>query len=52
MSAKDWRCKLQALKCGNFGAKLKHLCDFWLDVFFSRVKNIDRFSDWLELIFV
>ena len=63
------RCKLQApIKRGNFGAKLTHLWDFWLDVqffshakkhrsrvrldvlFFPHVKNIVRYSDWLELI--
>ena len=34
-----------AIKGGNFGAKLTHLCGFWLDVsFFSHVKkNRSRF---------
>ena len=40
-----------AIKGGNFGEKLTHLCGFWLDVsFFSRLKTIFRSSDWLELI--
>ena len=35
-----------AIKGGNFGAKLTHLCGFWLDVsFFSHVKK-HRDSDW------
>ena len=40
-----------AIKGGNFGAKLTHLCGFWLDVsFFSRVeKNRSRF--WLDVSF-
>ena len=42
-----------AIKGGNFGAKLTHLCGFWLDLsFFSRVKTIVRSSDWLQLICV
>ena len=40
MSAKR-RCRLQVpIKGWNFGAKLTHLCGFWLDVsFFSPVKK-------------
>ena len=39
MSAKR-RCKLQEQQGWNFGAKLTHLCGFWLDVpFFSHVKK-------------
>ena len=46
-------CVQAAIKGGNFGAKLAHLCGFWLDVsFFPRVKTIVRSSDWLELICV
>ena len=38
---------LAAIKGGNFGVKLKHLCGFWLDVsFFSHVKIIVHNSDW------
>ena len=38
-----------AIKGGNFGAKLTHLCDFWLDVsFFSRVKK-HRSRFWLDV---
>ena len=46
-------CKLQVpIKGRNFGAKLTHLCGFWLDVsFFSRVKTIICFFDWLELTY-
>ena len=38
-----------AMKGGNFGAKLTHLCGFWLDVsFFSHVeKHRSRF--WLDV---
>ena len=40
-SLKVWEAALQAaIKGGNFGAKLTHLCSFWLDVsFFSHVKK-------------
>ena len=43
---------LQAeIKGGNFGAKLPHLCCFWLDVsFFSHVKKY-RSRFWLEVSF-
>ena len=42
-----------SIKGRNLGAKLIHNYGFWLDVsFFSRVKTIVRFSDWLELICV
>ena len=46
-------CTLQVpIKGRNFGAKLTHLCGFWLDVsFFSRVKTIICFFDWLELTY-
>ena len=42
----------QALvKGGNFGGKLIHLCDFWLEVsFFSHVKN-HRSRFWLDVSF-
>ena len=37
-----------AIKGGNFGAKLTHLCGFWLDVsFFSHVKK-HRSRFWLD----
>ena len=40
-----------AIKGGNFGAKLGHLCDFWLDVlFFSHVKK-HRSRFWLDVSF-
>ena len=40
-----------AIKGGNFGAKLTHLCGFWLDVsFFSRVKK-HRSWFWLDVSF-
>ena len=40
-----------AIKGGNFGAKLPHLCCFWLDVsFFSQVKKY-RSRFWLEVSF-
>ena len=43
------RAQQAARKGGNFGAKLTHLCGFWLDVsFFSHVKkNRSRF--WLDV---
>ena len=48
-----WEAALQAaIKGGNFGAKLTHLCGFWLDVSSWRVKTIVRPSDWLNLICV
>ena len=35
------------IKAGNFGAKLTHLCGFWLEVSFSHMwKNLVRDSDW------
>ena len=40
-----------AIKGGNFGAKLAHLCGFWLDVlFFSHVKK-HRSRFWLDVSF-
>ena len=40
-----------AIKGGNFGAKLTHLCDFWLDVsFFSHIKK-HRSRLWLQVLF-
>ena len=40
-----------AIKGGNFGAKLTHLCGFWLDVsFFSHVKK-HRSRFWLDVSF-
>ena len=40
-----------ARKGGNFGAKLTHLCGFWLDVsFFSHVKK-HRSRFWLDVSF-
>ena len=40
-----------AIKGGNFGAKLTHLCGFWLDVsFFSHVKK-HRSLFWLDVSF-
>ena len=40
-----------ATKGGNFGAKLTHLCGFWLDVsFFSHVKK-HRSRFWLDVSF-
>ena len=40
-----------ALKGGNFGGKLTHLCGFWLDVsFFSHVKK-HRSRFWLDVSF-
>lgn len=46
------RCKLQApIKRGNFGAKLTHLCGFWLDVsLFSHMKK-HRLPFWLDVSF-
>ena len=43
----------QALvKGGNFGGKLIHLCDFWLEVsFFSHVKN-HRSRFWLDVTLI
>ena len=41
-----------AIKGGNFGAKLTHLCGFWLDVSLSHTwKNIVRDSDWTHHLF-
>ena len=50
--AKRGGCKLQALIKGrNFGAKLTHLCGFWLDVlFFSHLKK-HRSRLWLDFSF-
>ena len=40
-----------AIKGGNFGAKLTHLCGFWLDIsFFSHVKK-HRSRFWLDVSF-
>ena len=40
-----------AIKGGNFGAKLSHICGFWLDVsFFSLVKK-HRSRLWLDVSF-
>ena len=40
-----------AIKSGNFGAKLTHLCGFWLNVsFFSHVKK-HRPRFWLDVSF-
>ena len=40
-----------AMKGGNFGAKLTHLCGFWLDIsFFSHVKK-HRSGFWLDVSF-
>ena len=40
-----------AIKGGNFGAKLTHLCGFWLDVsFFSHMKK-HRSRFWLDVSF-
>ena len=40
-----------AMKGGHFGAKLTHLCGFWLDVsFFSHVKK-HRSRFWLDVSF-
>ena len=51
MSAKG-RYTLQApIKGGNFGAKLTHLCGFWLDITFSSHVKKHRSRFWLNISF-